>query len=425
MKTKIKKLDNCQIEATVSFEAKEWQDARDEAFKKLAKKVEVKGFRKGHVPENIVKKHINGAEVMHEAIDALLPNAYTKVLDDEKIEPFARPSVNVTKMSDTECEVVIIITTRPEVELGKYKGHKIGHNEIKVSDKDLKAEIAKKLQDNAELVVKTGKAVNGDTVNIDFEGFVDGVAFDGGKAENYSLELGSNSFVPGFEEQLVGLKAEDKADIKVTFPKEYPAGNLAGKETTFKIIVHEVKEKKVPELNDEAVADLAIKDVKTVEEFKAHVKAELTQKLTNEENNRYFTELVNKIADDAKIAIPDVIIEDEVEAMLNNLKQQIEKNGLDINQYLELTNQKLEDVTAKMKEEATRNVKNFFTLEKIAEVEEITVDDAVLELEVAKMAEQYKMEIDKVKEIVFKDKARFAENIKRDHINQFVLKNND
>lgn len=423
MQKNVKKLENCRTEITITFEEKEWKDAQKAAFDKLAKNVEIKGFRKGHAPEQLVKERINQAEVMNSALDALLQDAYTKTLDEEKLMPVARPSVDVKKISDSECEVVIIVPTKPEIKLGQYKDLEIGHNNVEISKEALEEEISKRLKDNAELVLKDEPAKVGDTVVIDFEGFIDGKPFDGGKAENYSLELGSNQFVPGFEDQLVGAKGEEEREVKVKFPSNYPAG-LNDKDATFKVKVHEVKAKVVPELNDEFVAELNIKDVKTVDDFKEFVKKDLLEKGNREESNRYFNALLDKIVANSEVKVPEEFVNEEVDSMFGNLKQQVEQNGLTMEQYFQITNSKEEDVKAKMKEEATNNIVRYFILEEIGKVEGVEVNDQMLEFEVAKMAEQYGMEIEKVKEIVFKNKERFASDIKQNQIVNILLQNN-
>lgn len=425
MKRTVEKLENCKTNVTVVFEENEWKEAREKAYKKLASNVEIKGFRKGKAPENLVRAKINDAEVMQHAIDILLPDAYSKVLEEEKLEPFAQPKVSVTKLSDTECEAVITVITRPEVELGDYKGLTIGHNAVVVDDEALNTEITKRLQDNAELVLKEGAAEKGNTVVIDFEGFVDDVAFEGGKADNYSLELGSNTFIPGFEDQLVGATAEQDVDVKVTFPEEYGAANLAGKPAVFKVKVHEIKEKKIPTLDDDFVADLDIKDVKTVDEYRTFVKNDLTKGLEKQEQDRYYNALLEKITENAKVSIPDEIVDNEVEAMFDNLKNQVEQNGLNMEQYFQLVKRDEESVRKEMHDVAVRNISTYFVIEKVAEVEEITVTDETIDFEVQKLASLYNMEPEKVKEIVLKDRARFAESFKHSQVSQFLVKNND
>lgn len=423
MQRTLNKLENCRTEVVVTFEEAEWKAARADAFKKLAAKVEIKGFRKGHAPEQLVKERVNDAEVTNNALDVLLQKAYESALKEENIVPVARPSADVKKLSDTECVVSIIIPTKPEITLGEYKNLNVEHKEVKVTDEELENELKKRLQDNAELVLKEDQAEKGDTVVIDFEGFVDGKAFDGGKAENHSLELGSGQFVPGFEDQLIGAKAEEEREVKVTFPSNYPEG-LNDKEATFKVVVHEVKAKKVPELTDEFVSELDIKDVHTVAEYREFVKKDLLDKAEKAEKSRYFDALLDKIVANATVKIPEEFVNEEVENMFNNLKAQVEQNGLDMDAYFKITNSKEEDVKAKMAVDARKNIERYFVLDEIANKEEIEVTDATLELEIAKMAEQYGMEAEKVKEIVYKNKARFAEDIKQNQIVTFLLNNN-
>ena len=365
-------------------------------------------------------------EVTNSALDVLLQKAYESALKEEGIVPVARPSADVKKLSDTECVVSIIIPTKPEITLGEYKNLDVEHKEVKVTDEELEAELKRRLADNAELVLKDDAAEKGDTVVIDFEGFVDGKAFDGGKAENHSLELGSGQFVPGFEDQLIGAKAEEQREVKVTFPSNYPEG-LNDKDATFKVVVHEVKTKKVPELNDEFVSELDIKDVNNVEQYREFVKKDLLEKAEKNEKSRFFDALLDKIVVNATVKIPEEFVNEEVENMFNNLKAQVEQNGLDMDAYFKITNSKEEDVKAKMAVDARKNIERFFVLDEVGKKEEIEVNDAAIELEIAKMAEQYGMPAEKIKEIVCKDenaKARFAGDIRQNQIVTFLLNNN-
>lgn len=426
MQRTLNKLENCRTEVVVTFEEAEWKAARADAFKKLAAKVEIKGFRKGHAPEQLVKERVSDMEVTNNALDVLLQNAYESALKEEGIVPVAHPSADVKKLSNTECVVSIIIPTKPEITLGEYKNLDVEHKEVKVTDEELEEELKRRLADNAELVLKDEAAEKGDTVVIDFEGFVDGKAFDGGKAENHSLELGSGQFVPGFEDQLIGAKAEEQREVKVTFPSNYPEG-LNDKDATFKVVVHEVKTKKVPELNDEFVADLDIKDVHNVEEYREFVKKDLLEKAEKNEKSRFFDALLDKIVANATVKIPEEFVNDEVENMFNNLKAQVEQNGLDMDAYFKITNSKEEDVKAKMAVDARKNIERFFVLDEVGKKEEIEVNDAAIELEIAKMAEQYGMPAEKIKEVVCKDenaKARFAGDIRQNLIVTFLLNNN-
>lgn len=424
MKRTINKLENARMEIILYFEAPEWQAATKKALTKLAKDVEIPGFRKGHAPENFAKEKIGQAKIMNEAIDLLLPEAYDLAIKEEKIAPFARPKVDITKISDSEMEAVIKIITKPEVELGKYMGHAIGKSEAKVSKKDIDAEIENLQKQNAELIVKEEAAALGDTTIIDFEGFVDGQLFEGGKAENYSLELGSGSFIPGFEEQVVGLKAGDKKDIKVTFPKNYVA-NLADKEALFKITVHEVKSKRIPDLTEDFVAELNYDGVKTVVELKDKIEKDLLKKKESEGKKEYFESLLKEIVADSKVVVAEEIVEDEVEAMLKNFHDSIAQQGLTDEQYYQMSGQTPDDVKKKMQEDATQNIKSFLVLDAIAQKEEIIISQEIIDFEMAKIAAQYNMEVEKVKEVLAKNIDRFIADLRSQHIADFLISKNN
>jgi len=424
MKREVKKLENSKVEVLVIYETSEWQQACTKAFDKISKNVQIDGFRKGKAPANLVKAKVEQGRIFNEAIDALLPVAYDSIIKEEKLQPWARPAVDVTKLSDTELEVKITIVTAPEVKLGKYKGLHVEKKRVAVTEKDINEELVKLQGENAEMVLKEGPAALGDTVVMDFEGFIDGVAFEGGKADNYSLELGSHQFVPGFEEQLVGLKAEDKKDIVVTFPKEYVA-ELASKLATFKVTIHEVKSKKIPEIGEALIAELNIPEVKTIDELKAHVKGDIHHKKQEEANKLYFEGLLKLIRDDSKIEVADEIIRDEVAAMKENLAKQVEENGLTLEKYYEITGQSEAAVEAKMKEDALVNIKSVLVLEQVAKAEDIQITPEIIDFEIAKIADQYKMDFAKVKEILAKDMDRFTADVRSRHISEFLTHNND
>ena len=396
MQKEVTKLENSQTNITLSFSGEEWANAQKKAFNKLANNVEVQGFRKGHAPENLVRQKINQAQVLNDAIDVVLQPAYEQVLKEEKLVPFVQPEVEVTKISESELEVIIKITTAPEVTLGSYKGLKVAREAVEVTKEEIDAEIARLCANNAELIVKDTEAKLGDTTVIDFKGFVDGKEFDGGSAENFALELGSNQFVPGFEEQLVGTKAGESKDVVVTFPTQY-VPELAGKEATFKVTVNEVKEKKVPELNEDLVAELNYEGVKTVEDLTNKVSADVKTKKENQAKNAQIEEILKQIRESSTISIGEKIIEKEVESMKENFKKQVEQNGLTIDQYYQITGQKEEDTVKSMRAQAELNLKNFLVISEISKLENIKVEQKELDAEYQKIADQYGMDVAKVK----------------------------
>lgn len=424
MKRTVNRLENSQVELILSFEGEEWKDANKKAFDKLAKEVEVPGFRKGHAPENLVRQKIDHARVINDAIDMLLQPAYETALDEEKIMPFARPNLEITKVTDEEMEAKISIIVAPEVELGQYKGLHVEKTAVEVTPEEIDAEIAKLASDNAELITKTGEAALGDTVVIDFVGYVDGKAFDGGAANNYSLELGSNSFIPGFEDQIVGMKENEEKDIQVKFPENY-VPELKGKDATFHIVLHEVKEKKVPAIDADFVSELAYDGVETVDQLKTKVENDIRARKEQDAKNAYYEALVKLIRDGSKITIHPQIIHDEVEAMKENFANQVQQNGLTLEQYYQITGQTPEDVESKMAVDAEINIRSVLALEKIAEVENLHVTQEEVDFELAKIAQQYSMELEKVKEILKPQMSSFARDIQNRKISEFLLANND
>ncbi|MGM9808188.1 MAG: trigger factor [Bacilli bacterium] len=424
MQKEVTKLENSQTNITLSFSGEEWANAQKKAFNKLANNVEVQGFRKGHAPENLVRQKINQAQVLNDAIDVVLQPAYEQVLKEEKLVPFVQPEVEVTKISESELEVIIKITTAPEVTLGSYKGLKVAREAVEVTKEEIDAEIARLCANNAELIVKDTEAKLGDTTVIDFKGFVDGKEFDGGSAENFALELGSNQFVPGFEEQLVGTKAGESKDVVVTFPTQY-VPELAGKEATFKVTVNEVKEKKVPELNEDLVAELNYEGVKTVEDLTNKVSADVKTKKENQAKNAQIEEILKQIRESSTISIGEKIIEKEVESMKENFKKQVEQNGLTIDQYYQITGQKEEDTVKSMRAQAELNLKNFLVISEISKLENIKVEQKELDAEYQKIADQYGMDVAKVKEILGPQSQQLASDIHQRKIIDFLLANNE
>ncbi len=423
MKRVVNKINNTKVEVLCDVDTKVWKDAQEKAFKKLAKELSVKGFRKGSVPTEIAKKHIDNAKVLNEAINSLLQPSFEEVLKEEKLQPMVQPTVDVTKVSDTDLQLKFVIVLPPVVKLGAYKGLGIAKDKVSVSAKEIDEEINKLVAQNANLVVSEAPAKLGDTVVIDFVGTVDGKEFDGGKADNYSLELGSHSFVPGFEEQLVGAKSGDVIDVKVTFPAQYVA-ELAGKDATFKCTVHEVKSKVLPELNEDLVKELAIPEVKDVEGLRKHLDAQLKAHKESEATNKLLDAIVLKAVESSEFEIAEEIVKEEIAGMKKNIEGQMQQRGLSLEQYLQLTGQTAEQFDETIKKDAEKNLKGILVMEEIAKAEKINVSEKDLDEEFAKIGAQYNMPVEKVKEILSKDINRFAAEIRQRRIGDFLLANN-
>jgi trigger factor len=380
MKHTVEKLSPSQVKVAVEVDAPIWENAQAKAFDKVSQKVSVPGFRPGKAPKELLKEKVNQEAVFNEAIEQVLSPVYAEVLSEEKINPFFRPEVAITKMSDAELEIVYTITLIPEVTLGAYKGLKATKEAPSVTDAEVQTAIDNLLKGNASLVLVDRAAKLGDTVTLDFDGYTADAKgaltpFDGGKADNYALELGSHQFIPGFEEAVVGLKSGDKKDIKVTFPTNY-VKELAGQEATFKILIHEVKEKQVPALTDAAVKELNIKDVDTVAKLQDYEKATLLKDKVQKAEDAYYNAILGQIVGASTFVIDPAIIANEAASMEDNLKKQVEQQGLTFDQYLQVTGGKEEDLKKTYLAEAEKNLKAFLASNKIAEAEKLAVTDA-------------------------------------------------
>ena len=424
MERKVTKLEHCRTEVLVNVDKDLWKKAQDKAFKKLATNVTVPGFRKGKAPVNMVKSRVDQMKVFNEAINDVLNPVYQDILTNEKIEPMARPSFDVTKLSEEELEVKVTIVTRPEVELGKYQDHKIGKKEAEVSDKDVEESINELRKQNATIVPKDGQAEKGDIVVIDFEGSVDGVAFEGGKAENHELELGSHQFIEGFEDQLIGASAGIQVDVKVKFPENYGPDEIAGKDAVFNVKVNEVKQKVLPELDEEFIKDLNIKDVKTIDDLRNNRKETLLKQKEASLKREYLDKLIEEIKKDTKFDIADEILAEETENRKRDLENRLKQSGIDLEQYIALTRTSEEDLNKQLKEEARKGLESFLVLDAVGNKEKIEVTDEELEFELAKMADQYNMTIDKIKEALGRQISQFRNNMLMNRIEDFIYNNN-
>lgn len=400
MKISNKKLEKAIVELTVAFESDEWKSTQDKALNKLAKSVKIDGFRPGKAPVALIKSRISKASILQEASDMILQDKFVQILTDAQVEPVAQPTLSINKISEDELEVVINVPVKPEVELGEYKGLEVKKGRVAVTKKEIEEQLSNYQSQFAELSVKEdGKVAKGDTAVIDYEGFIDGEAFDGGKGENYPLEIGSGSFIPGFEDQLIGMTTDNGQEIKVTFPEDYGAPNLAGKEATFKVTVHEIKEKHLPEIDDELAKDVNIDGVETLEQLKAHIKSQIKARKENESENKFMDDIYKALIASSKVEDSDALLKQEQDMMLQEIEQNLQRQGLNFEVYEQFTGKSKEDVLEDIKPQAEERVKLNLILEAIIKEEELAVTDEEREAELQKIADMYQRELDDVKKI--------------------------
>ena len=424
MERKVTKLENCRTEVLVNVDKDLWKKAQDKAFKKLAANVTIAGFRKGKAPINMVKSHVDPMKVFNEAVNEVLNPVYQDILENEKIEPVVRPAFDVTKLSEDELEVKVTLVTRPTVELGNYKDYKVGKKKAEVKADEVEASINELRKQNATVLPKDGQAEKGDIVVIDFEGSVDGVPFDGGKAENHELELGSGQFIPGFEDQLIGSSAGIEVDVKVKFPENYGPDEIAGKDAVFHVKVNEVKQKVLPELNEEFIKDLNIPNVDSVEALKAEREKALLQQKEGGLKREYLEKVIDEIKKVSKFEIADEIIAGEIENRKKDLQNRLAQSGLDLEQYLALTRMSEENLNEQLKNDSVKALQSFLVLEEVGAKEKIEVTDEELEFELAKMADQYNMSIDDIKKALAQQLGQFRNNMRMNRIEDFLYENN-
>ncbi|RSD23341.1 trigger factor [Mesobacillus subterraneus] len=398
MSAKVEKREGNQAVLTIEVDAEKVNQGLDAAFQKVVKQINVPGFRKGKMPRQMFEKRFGVESLYQDAIDILLPEAYANAIEETAIEPVDRPEIDVEQFEKGKSMVFkATVTVKPEVKLGEYKGLEVEAFDTNVTDEEVDNEVKSMQEKQAELVVKEeGTAENGDTVVIDFEGFVDGEAFEGGKAENYSLELGSGSFIPGFEEQLVGTATGEEKDVEVSFPEEYHAAELAGKPATFKVKVHEIKGKELPALDDEFAKD-ADEEVETLDELKAKIKDRLAHDKAHQKEHFVRDTVVEKAAANAEIEVPDAMIDTEIDRMVNEFEQRLQMQGMNLELYYQFSGQDEAALRGQMKEEAATRVRVNLTLEAIAKAENIEVSDEEVSAELDKMAEMYNMTADQIK----------------------------
>lgn len=384
-------------EVTVTIDGDEWKKKLDETFKKVIKTVKIDGFRPGKAPRDVYEKKYGKQALVVEAVDSYMNEAYKKALDDFKgdiNEIIMQPSVSLDKADTDGVTYKFIFTTKPEIKFNKYTDLKVKKPSVKVTDKDVEEEIEKLKKEYADLAVKDGKIEKGDTAVIDFEGFDGDKAFEGGKGENYSLEIGSNSFIPGFEDALIGLKAGDKKDVKVTFPKDYHAEELKGKPVTFKVLVHEVKTKVYPELNEEFFKDLGLDDVKTLDDLKKTIKETMTSSKEFEAENKYVDDLFEALLKETSVEVPHELVHEEIDRMVKQYEERLKMQGVTLDQFFKFTNSNIEALEAQMHEEAEKRVKLRFAIDEIIKLEKISVTDEEAEKDAIEKAKKHNMDKD-------------------------------
>ena len=400
MSLQVEKLEKNMAKLTIEVSAQELEAAIQSAYQKNKSRISVPGFRKGKVPRQMIEK-MYGKEIFYEdAANALIPGAYDKAMEECEESIVSSPKIEVVQIEAGKPFIFTAeVALKPEVKLGKYKGVKVDKEVITVTEEEVAAEIEKERENNARTIEVEGRAVeDGDIATIDFEGFVDGVAFEGGKGENYPLTIGSGSFIPGFEEQLIGKNKDEEVDVNVTFPEDYHAEELKGKEALFKVTVKEVKTKELPEVDDEFAAEVS--EFETLAEYKEDIRKKLTEKKEKEARNAKEEAVITAIIEDSAMEIPDAMLETQQRQIVDEFAQRLQMQGISLEQYFQFTGLDAEKMLEQAKPQADRRIKSRLVLEAIVAAEKITVSDEDYEKEIERMAEVYNMEKDKVREML-------------------------
>ncbi len=396
MSSTIVKKEKNEITLKVEVSAETFEKSVQKAYNKMKGRFSIPGFRKGKAPRKLIEMHYGESVFYDEAINDVCPIEYDKAVGEHNLEPVDRPSLDITDIGPGKDLVfTATVTVKPEVTLGEYKGIEVENKEYNVKEEDVEKEIEQLRDRNARLVSVERPVQNGDTVILDYAGFVGEEQFEGGTAEKQTLVIGSGQFIPGFEEQLIGANAGEAMDINVTFPEEYQAENLAGKEAIFKVTVHEVKEKELPELDDEFAKDVSDKD--TLEELKADILSKQEEAAKNKAERELKDAIIENVVAKVEVDIPEIMVEHQIDDMISDFNYQLQYQGLNLDTYLQYTNTKVEDLRNQMKEDAYNRVKTQLTLEAIGNIENIEVSDEDMDVEIEKYASQYKTEVEKFK----------------------------
>ena len=397
MKAELVKKEGNKVTLKITVDNNKFEEAVNKAYNKTKGKYNIPGFRKGKAPKVVIETQYGKGVFYNDAIDMLFPEVYPEAIKELNIDPIDRPDLDIEEISkDNGLVMVVNVEVKPEFELGAYKGIEISKVDNTVSEEDVEARLNEMVNRNARLTSVEDKALeNGDTAVIDFEGFKNGVAFEGGKGENYNLVIGSNTFIPGFEDQLVGKKAGEEVEVNVTFPEAYHAENLAGKPVVFNVKVNDVKVKEVPALDDEFAKDTT--EFETLAELRADVKAKLEEQAKNAADAEMRNALVEKVSANTEVEVPEAMVQHQIDNMLMELNYQLQYQGLNLEQLLQMTGRGLDELREERRADAERLVKSSLVLEAIAEKENVEANDADVDAELEKMAAMYNMEVEKIK----------------------------
>ena len=424
MSVQVEKLENSMAKLTIEASADELEKALQNAYLKNKNKISIPGFRKGKVPRQMIEKMYGPAIFYEDAANEIIPEAYEKAVEECGEDIVSSPEIDVTQIEKGKPFIfTALVALKPEIKLGKYKGVKVDKADVTVTDEEVDAEINKERENNARNIEVTDRAVkDGDMTVLDFEGFVDGVAFDGGKGENYPLTIGSGAFIPGFEEQLVGAEIGKEVEVNVTFPEDYQAEELKGKAATFKCTVKEIKEKELPELDDEFASEVS--EFETLAEYKADVKTKLTEKKEKEAKDAKEAAVIEAIVNDSEMEIPEAMLKTQQKQMVDEFAQRIQMQGLSIDQYFQFTGTTYDKMIEQVKPQAEKRIKSRLVLEAVVKAENIAASDEDYEEELKTMAEAYQMEVEKVKELLpEKSVAQIKEDIAVRKAAEFVVEN--
>jgi trigger factor len=425
MSVKVENLEaKNMVKLTIEVPAEELEKALEAAFQKQKKQLSVPGFRKGKVPRKLIEKTYGVGVFYEEATNELIPAEYAKAYDESGLDIVSQPKIDVVQIEKGQPFIFTAeVATKPEVTLGEYKGLEVEKTTIRVTAKEVDEKLAAEAEKNARTVVITDRPVaDKDEIILDFEGFVDGVPFDGGKGENHALTIGSNSFIPGFEEQLIGAEAEKEIEVTVKFPEDYHAEELKGKEATFKCTIHEIKAKEVPEIDDEFASEVS--DYDTLDEYKKFIKEEIRETKEKEAKTKKEDSVVEQAVKNAKMDIPEAMIETQVRQMAEDFSRRIQQQGLTVEQYFQFTGMNAEKLIEEFRPQAIKRIETRLVLEAIVAAEHIEVSDERLDEELATMAETYKMELEKIKELIGEEETKnMREDIKVQEAVTFLADN--